>query len=246
MKYFLLCLSLVFSSCFSEAPQNSSIPRFLETLKPENKKTQIPHSESITETKHNTKSQSQTSAPWVIESISPQSKDNSLDIFITLHGKNLKEMTELIIQCQDKNYIFPIQKYNELSLSAIIRAKSLPKAECFIGGAQKKKYYISSRLFQSLGYSDESLIIKNIIPQTITLKKHPMILLQGKGFDNIIAIQIYNNDMIDIDNTKIFSDTSLALEIPQNLPPGEYSLQFMLKDKIVHTPNNTFIITPEL
>lgn len=179
---------------------------------------------------------------WDIDSIQPSQLNNNFDAFFEIEGSHLKNISELVFQCPSKAIFLPVSTVKESRLQTLIPAFTLPKGDCQLGVKVNSIAYFSEKIvhIEQTQEAGAEVFLQNIVPNTGTVDKDSLLILQGKGFDKILAVQIDNGVVLDLQFLQKISDTTLVVNIPKGLAPGNYSFRFLTKQSVVSFPNTPF------
>ena len=184
---------------------------------------------------------------WAIESLSTDKINNNFDAFLEIRGKHLELLKEIVIQCSVKTEFFAVSASSLSFLQVLIPAFSLESGVCNIGGVVNNVVYFSEKkiVVQQDQKEGAELLLKNIIPNTGTTTKDSLVVMTGKGFDKVVAVQVDNGVVLGLSFLEKVSDTTMVVNIPKGLKEGEYFFRFLTKNNVQSFPYIKFKITQD-
>lgn len=88
----------------------------------------------------------------------------------------------------------------------------------------------------SLRFADlptRSVEIHAVTPDAIPNDTPANIVLQGRGFDRVVSLQLNNTYILKSTEFTRINDRVMVVEVPDGLDPGAYFLNIMLPNEIV-------------
>jgi hypothetical protein len=82
-------------------------------------------------------------------------------------------------------------------------------------------------------YPDRSVEVHAVTPDRIPNDHAANIVLQGRGFDRVVSIQLNNTYILKSTEFTRINDRVMVVEMPEGLDPGSYFLNIMLPNEIV-------------
>lgn len=82
-------------------------------------------------------------------------------------------------------------------------------------------------------FPDRSVEIYAITPDVAPNDRAANIVLQGRGFDRVVSLQLNNTYILKSTEFTRINDRVMVVEVPEGLDPGEYFLNIMLPNEIV-------------
>lgn len=179
-----------------------------------------------------------------ISDISAERIDNNFDSYFKIFGENLADISDVFFQCNSHVSLFPINKKSDTEITLLIESNTLKSGSCEIGLVYNSVSYFSNKqVIVTLNKTNNSnLVLKRIVPNIANSSSDSLLILQGKGFSDVVAIQIDNGVVLSLNFLKKLSDTTMVVNIPKGLNSGEYFFRFLTEGEVVSMENLKFKI----
>lgn len=209
--------------------KNISEENFSEKILTRNEKIEKIFEVEIKNEKKNNSVQNLFEITW----ISKNTLNNNFNEYLEIFWKNLDSISNILISCQWKAEIFEIAKRDEWKISILVSQNSLEWWACQVW-TEISWIWIFSNFFVNIKKEnwENWIFLKHITPQKISSENWWMLVLQWKWFEKLVAVQIDNWVVLDLDFLEVLSDNALAVNIPKKMKVWEYFFRFMTKEGV--------------
>lgn len=180
---------------------------------------------------------------WSINSTSLNSINNDFDQYLEIYWTNLDIISNVLIRCSHKTEILNISKKTENKVWVSINAWSLEVWQCEIWAIFNNLSFFSwiSISVTKTENIDNDINVRDITPNTISSSKWWPVVFQWKWFEKIIAVQMENWVIFDLQVLKIINSNVMIVAIPKWLEKKEYLFRLLTKDWIFNYSNKLII-----
>lgn len=184
---------------------------------------------------------------YTINSIKPTQLNNNFDSLFEIYGENLQQIKQVYFQCGELERFLGFATSSENLLQFNIPAFSLKDGSCKLFVVIDSQNFPTQYNLTVLQDQDPEgeIFLKSIVPNQGIVEKDSLFILTGKGFDDIVAIQIDNGMVLDVEFMEKISDTTMVVNIPAGLSEGEYFFRFLGKNSVQSYPNILFKLSHE-
>lgn len=162
--------------------------------------------------------------------------NNDFNEYLEVFWKNLNWISNILIKCDWKVEIFEIAKRDlnekmEDRISIFIKNNSLEKWACQIW-TEISWIWIFSNFFINIKKNNNrsDINLKFITPDKVVSEAWWIVVLQWKWFNKLVAIQIDNWVILDLEFLEIVSDNVVIVNIPKKMKTWEYFFRFLSED----------------
>lgn len=188
------------------------------------------------EDKKNSEDEKKIFEKYSILNISTNFINNNFDQYFEVYWINLNTVDSVLIKCWEDVSEFNIYSSKNNKLITQITKNTLKAWECSIWLSQNWKKDFS-KIYLKVEHDNSSISVENIFPLRIVSEQWWEIVFQWRWFYWVIAIQISNWTVLDLDNFKIVNDNVLILKLWKWLDTWEYFFRIMTKDWVVEIKN---------
>jgi len=175
---------------------------------------------------------------WTITWISINKINNDFDQYFEVYWKNLNSIENIFINCWKKSETFNIAIYKDNKISIQIDKWSLWNWNCQVWTFFNWIAFFSDFSFESKKSDNQLWVaIKNITPREISSKKWWALVFQWSWFKKIVAAQIDNWTILDLNFLKIINDNILIVNVPKKFKKWEYFFRLLTKKWVLELKN---------
>ena len=159
--------------------------------------------------------------------------NNNFDEYLEIFWKNLDWISNILIKCNWKADSFSILEKNidenwKGSVSVLITENSL---EAWICQVWTEIWWVWIFSEYNLNVKKDKnniwINLKFITPNSVLSKDGWMMVLQWKWFKKLVAVQIDNWIVLDLEFLEIVNDNVVIVNIPKNIKVWEYFFRFL-------------------
>lgn len=179
---------------------------------------------------------------WEIRWISSSSLNNEFDQYFEVTWNNLKVIDNITFKCQNQTFSFKVKISSNEKVSTLIPSKSLPNGQCVIWSTYKWIWIFSSFSLEVANSLLYWVSVKDFTPWNILSSSWWFVVLQWKGFDQVVAMQISSGQIFDLSKIKIINDNVLVVSIPKWFTTWEYFFRILGKQGIMDVNQKKLLI----
>lgn len=184
---------------------------------------------------------------YTLTSVKPTQINNNFDTFFEVAGENMDLLNQVIFKCDDLEYPLSFSTRSKEALRFNLPAFALKQGDCNLFVTTGTQTYPTEFILKVQQDQDPQgeIFLKSIVPNQGTTHKDSLFILTGRGFNNVVAIQIDNGVVLDLEFMEQISDTTMVVNIPAGLNEGDYFFRFLGKKAVQSYPNLLFNLSNE-
>jgi len=155
--------------------------------------------------------------------------DPRTDHLLKLSGETALRVSSIVVG--DRRV--PVRRVDNESFIAL-SAREFAAGDYFVALEYDSQFLRPTDLsLRFADYPDRSVEVHAITPDTLDNEHAVNLVLQGRGFDRVVSIQLNNTYILKSTEFTRINDRVMVVEIPEGLDPGTYFLNIMLPNEIV-------------
>lgn len=175
---------------------------------------------------------------WSFTWISKDKINNNFDEYFEVYWKWLSSIENILINCWKKSETFKVVSSWDKKVSIQIGKWALWNWICSVWTFFNWITFFSDfSLKSSFSQNSVWVAVKDIVPREVLWKKWWILVFQWSWFEKVVAAQIDNWTILDLNFLKIVNDNVLIVNIPKKFKKWEYFFRLLTKKWVLELKN---------
>ena len=175
---------------------------------------------------------------WSFSWISKDVINNDFDEYFEVYWKWLKSIDNIFINCWKKSETFDIAIPWDEKVAIQINHWSLWSWSCAVWTFFNWISFFSDLTLKSLKTNNLLWVsVKNIVPREVFSKKWWTLVFQWSWFEKVVAAQIDDWTILDLNFLKVVNDNVLIINLPKKIKKWEYFFRLLTKKWVLELKN---------